>query len=187
VPVLGAVGGAVGEVAGLPLGVAAPLEVTPPLGLVVPLSDGLTLPVVVLLVLPPGDEAGAVVVTVVLGGELCGVCVTDVCAGGDVHWLREGCTATVALLDGVACTTDVDGEGVPCPSVVPAALDGLLLVMSKAELMASPTDTIPFRAAGTADRTTPIANTAAPMAKAGRSMASRQSRCGRGVSLRPAG
>ena len=36
--------------------------------------------------------------------------------------------------------------------------------------------TIAWRAGGTTDRTTPTANTAAPTAKAGRSIASRQSR-----------
>ncbi len=47
--------------------------------------------------------------------------------------------------------------------------------MLKAEPMASPTCTIPWRVTGTTDRITPTANTAAPTAKAGRSMASRQS------------
>jgi hypothetical protein len=54
------------------------------------------------------------------------------------------------------------------------------------------TDSSPSRAGGTIDRTTPTANTAAPMAKAGRSIASRQSlgRCGacrRGACRRDAG
>jgi uncharacterized low-complexity protein len=42
------------------------------------------------------------------------------------------------------------------------------------------TDAIIWRAGGTTDRTTPTANTVTPMAKAGRSIASRQSlgRCG---------
>jgi hypothetical protein len=47
--------------------------------------------------------------------------------------------------------------------------------MLKAEPMASPTCTIAWRAGGTTDRITPTANTAAPTAKAGRSIASRQS------------
>jgi hypothetical protein len=71
--------------------------------------------------------------------------------------------------------------------VAPAPLDELL--MFKAEPMASPTCTIAWRAGGMTDRTTPTANTATPTAKAGRSIASRQSlgRCGaRRVSPRPA-
>jgi hypothetical protein len=54
---------------------------------------------------------------------------------------------------------------------VPALPDGLL----KAEPMASPTCTIAERAGGMTARTTPTANTATPAAKAGRSIASRQS------------
>jgi hypothetical protein len=81
----------------------------------------------------------------------------------------------------------VVGAGVvPWPSVEPAALEGLLLV--KAWPMALPTDSIACRAGGTTDRTTPTANTAAPTAKAGRSIASRQSlrRCGAGRPWRSA-
>jgi hypothetical protein len=59
--------------------------------------------------------------------------------------------------------------------------------MLRAAPMTFPTCTIACRAGGTADRTTPTANTAAPTAKAGRSMASRQSRGRRGAPLRPAG
>jgi hypothetical protein len=65
------------------------------------------------------------------------------------------------------------------PSVLPGPLEELLLLLLKAELMAPTADTIAWRAGGTTDRTTPMANTAAPTAKAGRSMASRQS-LGRG-------
>ena len=56
--------------------------------------------------------------------------------------------------------------------------------MLKAEPMASPTLINPWRVTGTTARTTPTANTAAPRAKAGRSMASRQS-LGRRGSRRP--
>jgi hypothetical protein len=61
------------------------------------------------------------------------------------------------------------------PSVLPAPLAELLLLLLRAELMAPTADTIAWRAGGTTDSTTPIANTAAPTAKAGRSIASRQS------------
>jgi len=68
-----------------------------------------------------------------------------------------------------------------CPSVVPGPLEELL----KAEPMASPTCTIAWRAGGMTAKTTPKANTAAPTAKAGRSIASRQSlgRCADGRTL----
>ena len=54
---------------------------------------------------------------------------------------------------------------------------GLLdeLVMLKAEPMSLPTCTIAERAGGMTARTTPAANTLRPTAKAGRSIASRQS------------
>ena len=54
---------------------------------------------------------------------------------------------------------------------------GLLdeLVMLKAEPMSLPTCTIAERAGGMTARTTPAANTVRPTAKAGRSIASRQS------------
>jgi hypothetical protein len=71
------------------------------------------------------------------------------------------------------------GEFVPWPSVAPAPPEELLLML-RAEPMASPTWNIAWRAGGTTDRTKPTANTAVPTAKAGRSMASRQSRGGRG-------
>jgi hypothetical protein len=45
--------------------------------------------------------------------------------------------------------------------------------------MARPACSTAWRAGGTADSSTPTANTAAPTAKAGRSIASRQSRRGR--------
>jgi hypothetical protein len=47
--------------------------------------------------------------------------------------------------------------------------------MLKADPMASPTCTTAWRAGGMTARTTPAANTATPAAKAGRSIASRQS------------
>ena len=81
------------------------------------------------------------------------------------------------------------GTGVlPWPSVAPAPLEGPVLML-RAEPMSSPICTMIWRAGGTTARTTPTANTAAPTAKAGRSIASRQSRGRRGArrsSPRPA-
>ncbi|MGH3227724.1 MAG: hypothetical protein ACRDOA_03955 [Streptosporangiaceae bacterium] len=161
------------EPPGLALGVPLPLGLA--------LADALELApaVLSLLVLPLEDAAGAVVVAVVLLGELLLVGVTDGCVDGDAQALVEGCAAPAALLDGAPAAAEGVGEIVPSPSVVGGALLGEL-VMLKAEPMASPTFIIPWRVTGTTDRTTPTANTAAPKAKAGRSMASRQSlgRCG---------
>jgi hypothetical protein len=88
----------------------------------------------------------------------------------------------------LACEPSGVGTGVlPWPSVAGVPLDELLIL--KAEPMALPTCTIAWRAGGTTDRTTPMANTAAPTAKAGRSIASRQSSGRRGArraSPRPA-
>jgi hypothetical protein len=66
-----------------------------------------------------------------------------------------------------------EGAGVVLWFSVVGPLEELLML--KAEPMASPTCTIAWRAGGTTDRITPTANTAAPTAKAGRSIASRQS------------
>jgi len=65
------------------------------------------------------------------------------------------------------------------PSVAPGPLEGPLSML-RAEPMSSPICTMIWRAGGTTARITPTANTAAPTAKAGRSIASRQSlgRCG---------
>jgi hypothetical protein len=154
-----------GEPPGLALGVS--------LGLTLALPDGLELALAVppLLVLPLEDVVGAVVVAVVLLGGLLLVGVTDGCVDGDAQTLSEGRTTTAGLLDGAPPATE--GAGVTLEAAVLALFDGLLML--KAEPMASPTWANPWRAAGTTDRTTPTANTAAPMAKAGLSMASRQS------------
>jgi hypothetical protein len=173
-PVLGLVD-VVGVTGAEPPGLA--LGVTLPLGLALALPDGLepALGVPPLLVLPLEDVAGAAVVAVVLPGGLLLVCVTDECVDGDAQVLAAGGPTTAGLLDGAPPAAV--GLGVTPESSVLALFEGLLM---KAEPMASPTWTNPWRAAGTTDRTTPTANTAAPTAKAGRSMASRQSlgRCG---------
>jgi hypothetical protein len=151
------------------------LGVTLSLGLALAVVDALALALVVLplLVLPLEDVAGAVVAAVVPLGELLLVGVADGCVDGDAQALREGGTITTELLDGV-----LPGAGVTPEVAVPALFEGLLPIM--AELRAAVTRINPARAGGTTDRTTPTANTAAPTAKAGRSMASRQSRGRRG-------
>ena len=177
---LGDVGGVVvGVPPGLSLGLAPVLGRAPPLGLALPLPDGLGLGLVVLPLLAPplGDVAGALVV---LGGELFLVCVTDGLVDADGQALGERDAPAAGWVDG-APPGAADGavEVVPLPSTVPAALEELLLML-RAEPMASPTWNIAWRAGGTTDRTKPTANTAVPTAKAGRSMASRQSRGRRG-------
>jgi len=154
------------EPPGLALGVRLPL------GLGLALPDGLELVLTVpLLVLPLADVAGAVVVAVVLLGELLLVGVADACVDSDAQALDEDGTAAARLLDGAFSATE--GAGVTLEVAVLALFEGLLIL--RAEPMASPTFIITWRVGGTTDRTTPTANTAAPMAKAGRSMASRQS------------
>jgi hypothetical protein len=162
----------VGVVGAEPPGMA--LGVRLGLGLALALLDALELALAVLplLVLPLEDVAGAVVVAVVPPGELLLVDVTDFCADGDAQALREGGRITPRLLDGPPACEDAGEIVLPWPSAVGGALE---LVMLKAEPMALPTLINPWRVTGTTDRTTPTANTATPTAKAGRSMASRQS------------
>jgi hypothetical protein len=148
------------------------LGVTLALGLALALPDalGLALTVLPLLVLPLEDVAGAVVFAIVVLSELLLVGVADACVDGDGQALSERCAVAAALLDGASAT---EGAGLTLEVAVLALLEGLLML--RAEPMASPTFIIAWRAGGTTDRTTPTANTAAPTAKAGRSMASRQS------------
>jgi len=147
------------------------------LGLVLGLTEGLGLGLVMLplLWLPLDDVGGAVVVWVApLNGLVlvCAAagCVDDGAQGGSVTY-----DATpVALVDPVP---SAPGEGcglLPLPSAAPGPLEEDV-VMSRAEPMALTIVAIPWRAGGTAARTTPTANTATPAAKAGRSIASRQS------------
>ena len=159
------VGVAVAEPPGLALGVSLPL------GLALGLPDALepALAVLPLLVLPLEDVAGAVVVAVVPLGELVLADGADECVDG-AQELGGGGTTTADLLD-----SPPPAEGAGVVLWPPAARPVEELLMLKAEPMASLTWTTPWRAAGTADKTTPTANTAAPTAKAGRSMASRQS------------
>jgi hypothetical protein len=99
------------------------------------------------------------------------------------------CAAAAGALEGPVPSPAGVGAGLlPLPSGVPGPLDGEVLRL-RAEPMALTIVAIPCRAGGTAARTTPTANTATPTAKAGRSIASRQSlgrrgslaRCGAGL------
>jgi hypothetical protein len=148
------------------------------LGLVLGLAEGLV--VLPLLWLPLDDVAGAVVVWVAVLGGLVLICVTGGCVDrdGQTVGVISGASPPGAVLGPVSSPAG-DGSGLlPLPSVA-APLEGGVLML-RAEPMASPIVTIAWRAGGTTDRTTPTANTATPTAKAGRSIASRQSlgRCG---------
>jgi hypothetical protein len=174
-----------------PPGLALGVRLTLGLGLALTDVLELALTVLPLLVLPPEDVAGAVVFAIVVLSELLLVGVADACVDGDGQALSERCAVAAALLDGALPAAE--GARVTLEVAVLALFEGLLML--RAAPMASPTFIIAWRAGGTTDRTTPTANTAAPTAKAGRSMASRQSlgRCGsrrRGcdcVPPRPAG
>jgi hypothetical protein len=173
------------EPPGLTLGVTVPLGLTP--GLADPV--GLPLTVLPLPGPPPAGVAGAEVDAFVLLGALVVVSVADGCVDVDVdvdaQALTECCVLTpLGAGDGALPAGEATGEAVPWTSVAPVAVGELML---SAAPIASPTCAIAVRAGGTADRTTPTANTAAPTAKAGRSTASRQSRCRRGAWPRPAG
>lgn len=136
----------------------------------------LALAVLPLLWLALDEVAGAVVVWVTVLGELVLVCDADGCAEVDAHGVAVA-PAGPGLAD--AEPSPGVGRGVPPPSRAPVP-PGELLLPAMAEVRASVAFTNTCRAGGTTDRTTPTANTATPIAKAGRSIASRQSqgRCG---------
>ena len=170
-----------GVVVGVPLGLTLGLGLglTLGLGLVLALADalGLELAMLPLLALPLADVAG---VPVLLLAGLLVVAVVAACVDDDGQAVVVGPPVTAGL---PACEACGVGAGVlPCPSSDPVALEELWPV--KAALMSVPNCDIAWRAGGTAARTTPTANTATPTAKAGRSIASRQSlgrrgsRCG---------
>jgi hypothetical protein len=165
---------ALGEAETVGVGVLLTLGLTLGLGLVLALAEALALALVVLPLLWLGLDvvAGAVGLLVAPPGELVLASGAGECVDGDVQ--GPG-VVTVATPGVVGCvSTAAEGTGpVLWPSVVPGPLEELLML--KAELMALPTDSIAWRAGGTTDRTTPMANTATPTAKAGRSIASRQS------------
>jgi hypothetical protein len=156
-----------------------------------PLSLGVGLP---LVLLAPGEAPPLELVALpplaglldeVTGGDVVRVGVpvvadvTDGLEDGGAQGLVVTGPAALAALLGVPAPGEGVGEMVPSPSVMAEPLGVLLL---KAWLTSWPTEIVHWRAGGTADRTTPTANTVKPTAKAGRSIASRQSldRCGDG-------
>ena len=163
----------------LRLGLGLGLELTLELALELAEVLGLGLEVLWMLWLPLDDVAGAVVVSVVVPGELELVWLAVGCVDGDVHEVGVVCPNTPGAVGPVPSAAGVGTGLLPLPSVAPGLLEGGVLML-RAEPMALPIVTIAWRAGGTTDRTTPIVNTATPTAKAGRSIASRQSlgRCG---------
>jgi hypothetical protein len=167
---------------GVPVVVGLGLVVDDGVPVVVGLGLGLLLaPALELVVLPllwpePDEVAGAGVVWVDLLGEPVVLCVADGCAEDEA---QDVVLAAACGLEPLGEPPPGEGAGaLLAPFVLPL---GAELLLVKAWLMALPTCTIAWRAGGTAARTTPMANTATPTAKAGRSIASRQSmgRCGR--------
>lgn len=169
------------------VGLAVALDVAVALGLAFCVGEdvglGLTLGLEVVLPVPLGDALPeAVMVLLALAGLvlaedavlLVAVTVAELaCAAFDELALAgahgEGVVAA-------ACPPDVAPIAVPPPNPVPPPL---VLVEPDVGLCepASPTAwPIPWRMVGTAASITPTANTAKPTAKAGRRMASRQSR-----------
>jgi hypothetical protein len=186
-PVLGllvrslALGDAGGLSAGLPpsvtFGLGLSLGPVPPLGLPPAPTDGVSVALAVLLALPltlPLDDVGgAVEVWLTVPGAVVLVCAWVRCADGDTHGGGEVWPAPPGLMLSPPPTVLGASTG-DRPSVAGALLEGVL--MFNAEPMASATCATVARAGGTAESTTPTANTAAPNAKAGRSIAWRQSR-----------
>jgi hypothetical protein len=156
---------------GVTVGVTVTLElavtvtVTVGLGLAVPV--GLPVAVAVLLVLAALElaEVGELLVAATEAELVCAA--LDELAVAGAH--EEGAVAAV-------CPPDVAPTDVPPPNPVPPPP----VLVEPAEALgapSSPTDwNIGWRIDGTAASITPTANTAKPTAKAGRSMASRQSR-----------
>jgi hypothetical protein len=141
----------VGVAVSVVVGVAVPLLLVPPAGLVAGLVAGVTLGVAVLVDLACAEGDGEEVVGHAVTGPLPGLALL-------VPWL----TLPFAELAELA--------GVP----VPARL-GVPLVLCEEIPATSPIWTRAWRVGGSA-RATPMANTAAPIARAGRSSPAHQSR-----------
>jgi hypothetical protein len=151
-----------------------------PAGLTLPLSEGLTLVLAGLLVSVPLDEvsaAAAVEVEVeVLAGMLAPLDEADVLALVEAWAVFDGQAValplgpTPAIPDGF--TVGDSGEAVPAaePGPPPEPVPVMSALIS--EVMSATS----CRVVGTTASTTPRTNTAMPAAKAGRSIASRQSR-----------
>jgi hypothetical protein len=175
---LGDAGGlAVGLPPSVTLGLGLGLGPVPPLGLPPAPTDGvpvaLAVALAVPLALPLDDGGGAVEVWLALPGAVVLVCAWVRCADGGTHGAGEVRPATPGLVLSPPAAVVGASTG-DRPSAAGALLEGVL--MFNAEPMASASWATVARAGGTAESTTPTANTAAPTAKAGRSIAWRQSR-----------
>jgi hypothetical protein len=169
-------GGTLGLAVGLPvaLGLALVLAVELPLALPLPLG----VPWLVVAVVPWLVARAAVL-------ACCAAAFDE--PGGDVE--HDGLAARLTRPGGAAL------RGAPVPNPLPAPAELVGPGAELCELKPRSTDwTIPWRIGGTVASTTPTANSAKPTAKAGRSIASRQSRgrCGAGRTCpgfagRPAG
>ena len=163
---------------GVPLG----LGLTDGVLLALGLTDGVSLALgLTELLLPPGATAGLVVTAVVAWLDL-----VDAFAPAGLLADELGQVVGLVLLKlGMLADTDAFVPCVPLPSRA-GGLAGEDDVPEMAELRSEPKCPIPLRVVGTTARTIPTTNTAMPAAKAGLSMASRQSR-GRLVPSCPAG
>ena len=158
--------------AGGGLGLPLALELALPLGEALVLALGLAL---LLLELLLAEVSGAAVVACVRPGAVVVATAVDAGEDNDTHGLGEVTAAAPAgPLDPGPSAVEGRGAGVPPPSGAPALFEELLLPVM-AELRRPVRSRNPWRAVGTTDRTRPMANTATPTAKAGRSIASRQS------------
>lgn len=157
---------------GLELGLALSLELAEALELALGLEEVLALAVPLgLIVGDVADALGVPLDAVVLLGEL------DVDDFGDECTEDEGQADFDALgtapVSGVGDCSATEGTG-----VLALAAPGFALIVEDplmAALSVEPSWATACRALGTAARTKPTAKTAAPIAKAGRSIASRQS------------
>ena len=161
----------------VPLGLGLGLEVTVSLGLGFPLSEGLALVLAAAVLSSPLDDTAGLVVTASCVGELVlpdepdVVGVAEVCVEADAQ-VALGLGAMPAMLPDES-TALGDPEATPWPSVDPGPdeLEVPLMTEPKFEERWA----ISLRVVGTMAKTTPRRNTARPVAKAGRSIASRQS------------
>jgi hypothetical protein len=165
---------------GVGLGLLLPLELAEALGLVLGLGEALALTLGVLLGLPAGDVAGVLGVPVdpvVLLGELDVDEAGDECTEGDgqADFDALGATAGIGVGDSPAT------EGAAVLGWAPPGRELAGEEPDMAALRVEPNWATACRAGGTTARTRPAAKTAAPIAKAGRSIASRQSTGRRGV------
>jgi len=153
------------------------LEVAVSLGLGFPVSEGLASGLAVPLLSSPLDDTAGLVVTAVCASELAPpdepdvVGFADACVevGGQVA-LVLGMPPAKLLDEGPAL---VDAGAAPWPSVDPVPDEAEVPLRTEPKF--EERWAISLRVVGTTARTTPRRNTARPVAKAGRSIASRQS------------